>query len=224
MFKDRTEAGERLADRLERMALPHPLVLALPRGGVPVAVPVARRLRAPLDLALVRKIGMPGHPELAAGAILSGPGGEEIVWHEALLHSVGLTPDDFVQTLAERRRELDERRARYLRGRASRPVQRRSVIVVDDGIATGMTVRAALAGLRRLDPARIVLAVPVAPREALHELRPMVDELLCLDAPPGFHAVGQFYREFPQIDDAEVIAALDAVGDDARDDPQGGSA
>ena len=222
MFRDRLEAGERLADRLERMTLPRPLVLALPRGGVPVAVPVARRLRAPLDLALVRKIGMPDHPELAAGAILWGAGGEEIVWHEALLRSAGLRPEDFDHILAQRRAELQERRARYLGGRAPRPVEGRSVIVVDDGIATGMTVRAALAGLRRLDPARIVLAVPVAPPETLREIRPQVDELLCLEAPPGFRAVGQFYRDFAQTDDAEVIAALNAANADIDDNSEGG--
>jgi putative phosphoribosyl transferase len=211
MFSDREQAGELLAERVAELSLPDPLVLALPRGGVPVAVPVARRLGAPLDLALVRKIGAPGSPELAAGAIMVGAGVEEIVYNDEVLAMAGLRREELSDAVAQRRAELDERRRRYLGGRDPEPVAGRSVIVVDDGIATGATMRAALQGLRRQQPGRLVLAVPVAPPDTLARLRSLVDDLVCLDAPTPFWAVGQHYRDFAQVSDDDVVSALEAA-------------
>ena len=217
VFDDRAQAGERLADELAGLDLPDPVVLALPRGGVPVAVPVAHRLGADLGLVLVRKIGVPGHPELAAGAIMDGPSGEEIVHNDTVLKIYGLRPDDLAETVARCRGEIAERRKRYLGDRPLPAIAGRTAIVVDDGIATGATVRAALKGLRRQKPARLVLAVPVAPEETLMRLRPLVDVLVCLLVPRHFAAVGQFYRDFAQVGDDAVIAALAAfrAADDA---------
>lgn len=212
MFADRAEAGELLADALERLGLSDPLVLALPRGGVPVALPVARRLAAPLDLALVRKIGLPGQPELAAGAVMSGPEGDTIVFNDDVLAAAGHSPADFIRTIERLTAENAARRLRYLGHRAPEPVAGRWLVVVDDGIATGATVRAALQGLRRQNPAGIVLAVPVAPAETLERLCPLVDRLICLAVPRPFHAVGQHYLRFEQVSDAAVAEAMAAPG------------
>jgi len=212
MFQDRSEAGLALAERLAGMELPDPLVLALPRGGVPVAVPIARRLAAPLDLALVRKIGTPGHEELAAGAILLGASGEDVVFNQEVLRHLGLRPDDFAEAVRMKRAELMDRRRRYLGGRSPEPVAGRSVVLVDDGIATGTTVRVALQGLRRQQPARIVLAVPVASPESIAMLRPLVDDLICLETPPQFHAVGLHYRDFAQVGDDAVVRWMEEFG------------
>ena len=208
MFADREEAGKALAERLQALGLQDPVVLALPRGGVPVAAEVARQLSAPLDVILVRKIGAPGAPELAAGAIMSGPAGEEIVFNESVMHAYGLHPAEMKGLLDEKRAEIAERRKAYLGDSPPVAVAGRSAIVVDDGIATGATMRAALQGLRHQNPARIVLAVPVAPPDILPVLRPLVDELICLSAPRDFQAVGFHYRNFSQVSDAAVVAIL----------------
>lgn len=213
MFTDRAEAGELLADAVERLGLRDPLVLALPRGGVPVALPVARRLAAPLDLALVRKIGLPDQPELAAGALMSGPEGDTVVFNDDVLAATGCRPADFAQAIERLKAENAARRLRYLGQRAPEPVAGRWLVVVDDGIATGATVRAALQGLRRQGPAGIVLAVPVAPAETLERLRPLVEQLVCLAVPRPFHAVGQHYLRFEQVSDAEVAQAMAAAGE-----------
>ena len=181
-FKDRAEAGRQLAAAVVRLGLVHPLVhplvLALPRGGVPVAAEVARALRAPLDLLIVRKIGAPGQPELAVAAM---------------------------------RAEIEQRCTTYRRGCARLGVAGKTVVVVDDGIATGSTVRAALQALRRMRPARLVLAVPVAPADTLSELSPLVDDVVCLSQPAFFRSIGTYYADFHQVDDEEVIALLDAA-------------
>jgi predicted phosphoribosyltransferase len=213
MFRDRVEAGEKLADALAGLALPDPVVLALPRGGVPVAAPVARRLKAPLDLLLVRKIGVPGHEELAVGAVVDGPV-HEAVFNKPVLAMLGMTEADFAPAIDRKLAEIEARRATYLGGAAPVPVEGRTAIVVDDGIATGATVKAALLGLKRRSPASVILAVPVAPADTLAELEPLVDRIVCLDAPRDFYAVGAHYREFPQVEDAEVIALLAAAGAD----------
>jgi len=220
VFNDRDEAGERLAEELSGMDLPDPVVLALPRGGVPVAVPVARRLGAELGLVLVRKIGVPGAPELAAGAVMDGPAGEEIVYNDTVLKMYGLRPEDLADTVARCRAEIADRRQRYLGGRPPPAVTGRTALVVDDGIATGATVRAALKGLRRQNPARLVLAVPVAPEDTLMRLRPLVDDLVCLEVPRHFLAVGQFYRNFAQVGDEAVVAALAPFLGEAQDQPE----
>ena len=208
MFNDRTEAGEKLADRLAQMTLQDPVVLALPRGGVPVAAPVARRLGAPLDLLMVRKIAMPGAPELAAGAVVEGGAP---VFNDAMLRAMRLSEADFAGEVAEKRAEIAARQARLRDGAARVPVAGRDAIVVDDGIATGATVRAALNALRTRDPARILLAVPVAPPDTLADLGALADEVICLHAPDPFRAVSLHYRHFDQTDDETVAALLKAA-------------
>lgn len=207
MFRDRTEAGEKLAETLAGLDLPDPVVLALPRGGVPVALPVARRLGAPLDLLLVRKIGMPGNRELAAGAIVEGGAP---VFNAELLAAYRLSPEDFAADVAEKRAEIAARRAAWLTGRDPVPLDGRTAIVVDDGIATGATVRAALQGLRARTPGQVVLAVPVAPPDTLATLAGLCDRLVCLESPPLFFAVGAQYRVFDQVADDAVKRMLTA--------------
>lgn len=207
MFANRTEAGERLADALAKRALTRPVVLALPRGGVPVAIPVADRLGAPLDLLMVRKIGAPGNPELAAGAVVNGAA-HQVVFNPGVLESYGLTPADFARAVQEKLAEIEDRRKKWLAGRAPVDVAGRSVIVVDDGIATGSTVRAALKGLAGKGAKEIILAVPVAPGDTLRELAPLADDILCLETPTRFLAVGAHYAQFGQVADDEVTALL----------------
>ncbi len=207
MLADRHEAGARLAAKLAELAPPDPVVLALPRGGVPVALPIAQALRAPLDLLMVRKLGMPGHEELAAGAVVEGDP-PIIVFNRALLRSAALHEEDFRPAIAEKLRQMRERRVKYLAGRAPAPIRGKSAIVVDDGIATGATVRAALKALAARRPAQIILAVPVAPRETLAELEGLADRIVCLETPFPFYAVGAHYRDFHQVSDREVIEAL----------------
>jgi predicted phosphoribosyltransferase len=207
MFRDRTEAGEALAEALARMDLVDPVVLALPRGGIPVAVPVANRLCAPLDLLLVRKIGAPGHEELAVGAVVDGPV-HETVFNRNVLSMLGLREEDFEEAVQRKLAEIEERREKYMGETPPVAVEGRTAIVVDDGIATGATVRAALRGLRRRAPRDIVLAVPVAPADSLAEIEPLVTGIVCLDMPEPFVAVGAHYRHFPQVDDGEVVSMM----------------
>jgi len=210
-FIDRADAGRRLAERLAREQLPSPIVvLALPRGGVPIGAEVARRLGAPLDLLLVRKIGAPWQRELAVAAVVEGDGPEVVIDDETLAAS-GASQTYVNEQAKLEWREIERRRARYLRGRARPALAGATVVVVDDGIATGTTVRAALQALRRRAPGRLVLAVPVAPRDTLARLAGEVDLLVCLATPEPFHAVGLHYRDFHQVEDDEVIAALDAA-------------
>ncbi len=209
MFNDRDDAGRQLAEAVAAAAPRAPVVLALPRGGVPVARPVARRLGAPLDLLLVRKLGVPGQPELAAGAVVDGAA-HEVVFNADVLRMTGLAEGDFDHAIRDKLKEIEARRQSYLQGRAPVDVEGRTAIVVDDGIATGATVRAALKALRRRAPQAIWLAVPVAPREAIAEMEPLVDRLICLEVPPMFYAVGAHYARFDQVDDAEVVAGMRA--------------
>jgi predicted phosphoribosyltransferase len=206
IFQDRADAGRRLAARLREAghgSVPDPVVvLAIPRGGVVVGAEVARALGARLDVVICRKIGAPWNAEMAIGAV--APDGTVV------LSSHGHQVDPaYVQTAAAREAAvIRERQERYRAGREAAPVGGRVAIVVDDGIATGLTVQAALQWLRGQNPARLVLAVPVAPPDAVERLRPLADDLVCLSTPEWFHAVGQFYRNFDQVSDAEVIAAL----------------
>jgi putative phosphoribosyl transferase len=218
IFGDRAQAGHLLAAALAQRRLPDPVVLALPRGGVPVAVEVALALHAPLDLLIVRKIGAPGNPELAVGAIAEGA--EAAVADRETMAATG-TSQPYVDRHAKvELREIERRRALYLRGRPPLAVEGRTAIVVDDGLATGSTALAAVRSLRLRKPARIVLAVPVAPPEAVAALRPEVDALVCLSTPEFFGAVGVHYADFRQVADEEVIAALARV-DRATPAPQG---
>lgn len=207
MFTDRIQAGRMLASRLTHLRGADLVVLALPRGGVPVAAQVAEALSAPLDLLLVRKVGLPGHEELALGAIAGSAGAQWAVNPEVAAMS-GLSSAKITQLAEHERAELRRRHAAYLGDRAPVPLAGKTVILIDDGIATGATMRAAIQSLRLAGPRKIVLAIPVAPPEALAELRALVDELICLEAPYGFSAVGGHYRSFPQVSDAEVLALL----------------
>ena len=205
-FIDRSDAGRRLAQALAAMEISDPVVLALPRGGVPVAVEVARALDAPLDLLLVRKIGAPGQRELAVAALAEGAG-SPVLDAETMAYS-GASRAYVEREAGRERAEIARRRSAYLGDRAPLSVEGKTAVVVDDGIATGTTVRAALQALRARHPARVVLAVPVAAPSALSEIAPLVDDLVCLSKPPAFYAVGAHYDDFMQVSDDEVIAAL----------------
>jgi putative phosphoribosyl transferase len=205
-FFDRADAGRQLAESLTQYAgRSDVVVLGLPRGGVPVAHEVARELRVPLDVFLVRKLGVPGRPELAMGAIAEG--GVEVL-NDDVIH--GLTiPQTVVQQVAVRERlELDRRDALYRGGRPHLAIRGRIVILVDDGLATGSTMQAAVTALRRLEPARVIVAVPVGARDTCDRLARFADEVTCLMAPEPFQAVGLWYEQFTQTTDDEVKSLL----------------
>jgi len=210
MFNDRAEAGRLLAQRCAELALVRPVVLALPRGGVAVAAEIARALAAPLDVVLVRKIGAPDQPELAVGAVADGSE-PEIAVNAKLVHVLGLD-QDYIAREAGRELAVIERRRRQYEGlRPAVEIAERAAIVVDDGVATGMTMWAALRHVRRSKPARLVAAAPVASRQALARLEPEADTVLCLSSPRRFGSVGSFYRSFTQVSDEEVAALLTAA-------------
>jgi predicted phosphoribosyltransferase len=211
-FAGRVEAGRLLAARVAALGLLAPVVYALPRGGVPVAAEVAAALDAPLDLVLVRKIGAPGQPELALGAVVDGDPPETVL-NADIVAATGAT-EAFVAAARQRElAEIERRRRRYLAGRRPIDPAGRAAVVVDDGIATGATARAALHALRRRGAARLVLATPVAPAETLEGLRGEADEIICLSAPEPFFGIGAFYRDFHQLTDAEVVGLLAARRD-----------
>jgi putative phosphoribosyl transferase len=206
LFRDRFEAGRRLAGTLSRYAgRPDVLVLALPRGGVPVAYEVARALSAPLDVFLVRKLGIPGHEELAMGAIATG--GVRIL-NEEVVRRLGV-PDEVLDAVAAREQvELERREQAYRDGRSPPDVRGRTVILVDDGLATGSTMRAAVRALRAQGPARIVVAVPVGAPETCAEFQDEADDVICAVTPDPFYAVGLWYGDFSQTTDEEVRELL----------------
>lgn len=207
-FTNRQQAGALLARRVAGLGLAGPVVvLALPRGGVPVGAEVARALNAPLDLILVRKIGASGQPELAIAAVVEGDPPQIVIDQQTLACS-GDTRADIESRAPGELAEIERRRKVYLGGRPQVDVRGATVIVVDDGIATGTTMRAALQALRSRRPARVVLAVPVAPPATLARLAHEVDQVVCLSQPPVFDAIGRFYDDFHQLHDDEVIAAL----------------
>lgn len=206
-FADRSEAGTALAGLLAKRKLEDAVILALPRGGVPVALEIARALRVPIDVVLVRKIGVPGHREVAAAAVVDG-GDAEIVHNRGVMRAAQLD-DEAVSELAEPElAEIERRRSLYLGSRRRERLEGRTLIIVDDGIATGATMRAAIAALKRKQPMRLIIAVPVAAPDVMDALRREVDDVVCLATPEPFYAVGEHYRDFHQISDAEVIAAL----------------
>jgi putative phosphoribosyl transferase len=207
-FRDRRQAGQALADALLQLDLQgRVVVLALPRGGVPVAAEIARALEAPLDLLLVRKIGAPFNPELAVAAVVDGSP-PDVVLNEDTTDVPGVNEDWIQQQLPAALREIERRRAVYMAGRALQPLQGATVIVVDDGIATGTTMRAALQALRKRQPARLIVATPVGPHAAMVTLSDEADEVVCLIEPRPFRAIGLHYRDFHQLGDEEVCAAL----------------
>jgi putative phosphoribosyl transferase len=206
-FRDRRDAGRQLAGALRRFATADPVVLALPRGGVPVGFEVAKALGALLDVLIVRKIGAPGHKEFGLGAVVDG-GEPQVVLNEEAMAAVQ-PPQSYVEAEVGRQlKEIERRRRVYLGDREPCATRNRAVIVVDDGIATGGTVKTALRALRRTGPDYVILAVPVAPPEALPALRKDADEIVCLSTPEHFWAVGQYYDDFEQTSDDEVVALL----------------
>ena len=213
-FSDRHSAGLALAGRLNALAPRDPVVLALPRGGVPVAAPIARALRAPLGLLFVRKIGAPWQRELAVGAV-AGDDATELVIDERLCSELRISRSEIDREAEIQRGEIARQRRVYLGERASPSVQGRSAIVVDDGIATGTTMRAALRAVRSHQPAALIIATPVASLDALAMLRPEVDELVCLASPTHFRAVGLHYVDFNAVEDDEVMALLAATNENA---------
>ncbi len=206
-FADRTDAGRKLAQALVGYRGQHVVVLALPRGGVPVAAQVAEALKAPLDLILVRKIGVPMQPELAMGAVVEGAT-PLIVRNEDVLQLAGIEEAEFKRVCNDELAEIERRRQRYLGGRARIDVAGRVAIVVDDGIATGATTRAALRAMRARKPKKLVLAVPVAPTENVAAMKVEADEVVCLEDYESFGAIGYYYSDFRQTSDDEVIATL----------------
>lgn len=205
MFADRREAGRKLSEVVAGLKLDDPLVLALPRGGVPVGFEVAQRLGAPLDVVLVRKLGTPGQRELAMGAIVGGAS-PQVVFNDAIIAESRISPRTIDAEITAQRAELERRRRAY--GGHDVPVSGRTVVLVDDGVATGASARAALLGLRQAGAARLVLAVPVGPADAIAMLGKLADEVVCLLIPDRFQAVGEWFGRFDQTSDEEVMALL----------------
>jgi len=208
MFANRRAAGRQLADRLQHLRPDHPLVLALPRGGVPVGFEIATSLAAPLDLVLVRKIGVPWQPELALGAVVDGADPQVLI-NDDLANELGIDESYIASETTRQLEEIERRREIYFGNRLPASVVDRTVIIVDDGIATGSTMRVALRAVKKAGAARVILAVPVAPKDTLLQLRPEADEIVCLEMPDPFIAVGAHYVEFSQLTDAEVIPLLE---------------
>jgi len=206
-FRDRTEAGERLGEALEERGIEADVVLAIPRGGLPLGRAVADALGAPLDIAVASKIGAPGNPEYAIGAVAS----DGSVWrNEAAIRATGADEEYFER---QRREEMENARGkaeRYRDGREPPELAGKTVVLVDDGVATGSTVRACLQQLRAADAGRVVLAVPVGPPDTVDELETVADEGVCLETPPGFRGVGQFYERFDQVSDEEAMTYLES--------------
>jgi len=208
LYEDRRDAGRRLAERLASYADERPVVFALPRGGVPVGVEVSRSLGAPLEIVVSRKLGAPGQPEFGIGAV--APGGVRVL-NERVVRLLGIE-EDYLEWVSAREAAEVERRLRLFRGDRPYPdLEGRTAVLVDDGLATGVTARAALLFLRRLNPRRLVLAVPVCAPQTAELLRPQTDDLVCLLAPADLEAVGLWYRNFEQVSDEEVIRLLGEV-------------
>jgi putative phosphoribosyl transferase len=207
LFQNRTDAGRKLAGALTKYKRRHPVVLALPRGGVPVAAEVATELGAPLDLVLVRKIGVPTQPELAMGAVTDG-GQPMVVRNSEIVKLCGVSEGEFEAVCKEELAEIERRRRRYVGDRPRAEVKGQVAIIVDDGIATGATTLAAIQAVRSRKPRELVLAVPVAPLDTVKKLYAEVDATVCLDTPEELGAIGYFYNDFRQVGDEEVIATL----------------
>ena len=206
-FADREAAGRRLAAEVERLAPSRPVVYALLRGGAPVAFEIAQALGAPLDLLFVRKIGVPFHEELAAGAVVDGEQ-PDIIFNEEIMRALRLSKAEIKALAKPQLKEIERRRALFMPGVPPLPAAGRTAIIVDDGVATGASMRAAIAAVRRRAPVRIIVATPVAAAATVRALRELADEVVCLIAPEDFGGVGQFYRDFHQLSDEEIVALL----------------
>jgi len=221
IFANRKEAGQKLAQRLRKYTnRGDVIVLGAPRGGVPVAFEIATDLKAPLDVFVLRKLGVPGREELAFGAIASG--GVRIL-NRDIVEGLGITGLDIERVTRAEKQELERRERAYRGGKAALDVSGLIVILVDDGVATGSTMKAAIRALRQMKPARIVIAVPVAPPSTCNQLQFEADELVCLEMPEPFYGVGQFYSDFSQVSDEEVKELLDTASQTRREphlDPQ----
>jgi putative phosphoribosyl transferase len=217
-FRDRAEAGQLLAAELQRYADKQPVVLALPRGGVPVGYEIAKRLDAPLDVWMVRKVGVPWHPELGVGAVAEGG---YVYLAPDTMAQVGLGEDEVSRVVEAKTAEVEDRVRRFRGGRPRTPLRGRTIILVDDGIATGGTMRAAIAAIKAEGPRKLVLAVPVADEDLLESLATEVDDLICLLTPPRLYAIGVWYEDFQQVTDEEVIRLLELSRQPRRDQEQG---
>lgn len=217
MFHDREHAGAALASALQGFERHDPVVYALPRGGVPVAAAVARRLGAPLDLILVRKLGAPHHPELAIGALVDGAAPTTIL-HEEVIRALGVGQDYLKAAESAALAETERRRAIFFRERTPVSPRGRNVIIVDDGLATGATMEAAVKAMRQAGAKRVIVAVPVAPAETAAKFRDLADDFICVETPTSFWAVGAHYRDFPQLTDADVVQILSAFEEGADDE------
>lgn len=205
-FRDREEAGSMLATALGSYREADPIVLALPRGGVPVGYEVARALSAPLDVWVVRKVGVPWHQELGVGAVAEGG---HLYINPQIVRSVGLSEDDLSEVIETKRREVEERVLKFRGGRPAPALRDRTVILVDDGIATGGTAFAAVRSIRAQRPKKLILAVPVASPDTVRELEREVDQVVCLLAPDDLYAIGMWYDNFAQVSDGEVVQILE---------------
>jgi len=206
IFKDRVDAGKILAEKLSKYAAEKPLVLGLPRGGVPVAFEVAKALKAPLDVYIVRKLGVPGHEELAMGAIATG---DVRVLNESVIGPLQISKEAIETETKKEKEELKRRERVYRSGRAPLVVANRTVLLIDDGIATGSTIKAAIAALKKQKAAKIIVGVPVAPSSTIEELKKEVDDLVCVSTPDFFIAISVWYDEFPQTTDEQVRELLE---------------
>ncbi len=207
MFTDRREAGLKLAEELAPYAGAKPVVYALPRGGLPVAEEVAKKLGAPLDIILVRKLGAPGQAELAIGAVVDGAAPVTIL-HQDIIAALNVTDAYIEKTKKAALAEIERRRALYMKDKAPVSPRDRTVIIVDDGLATGATMEAAVAAMRKAGAAKIIAAVPVAPQEAVHDLEKTADAVIAVATPFPFRSVGGWYQSFPQLSDDDVIETL----------------
>jgi predicted phosphoribosyltransferase len=205
-FENRQEAGRALATQLTRYkAQPNTIILALPRGGVPVAYEIAKTLTLPLDIFLVRKLGVPWHEELAMGAIADN---DIVVLNDDLIDELGIRQDEIQAVIDKEKKELHRRNQYYRQGKPLPDLHQKQIILVDDGIATGSTIKAAILALKTFKPSRIILAVPVAPPVTLITLKPIVDEIQCVLTPEHLYSISQWYELFPQTSDAEVCDIL----------------